>query len=42
MCRDYDGRMEGPFGTADCLWRYESDGLPASNLVQLSVQLPRI
>jgi len=37
MCRDYDGRMEGPFGVADCLWRLESEGrsLPESNLVQL-------
>ena len=25
MCRDYDGRMEGPFGVADCLWRLESE-----------------
>lgn len=37
MCRDYDGRMEGPFGVADCLWRFESEGVPApiTNLVQL-------
>jgi len=37
MCRDYDGRMNGPFGVADCLWRLESgDPLPpTSNLVQL-------
>ena len=28
MCRDYDGRMEGAFGVADCLWRYESGGQP--------------
>jgi hypothetical protein len=27
MCRDYDGRMEGPFGVADCLWRPENGGL---------------
>ncbi len=38
MCRDYDGRMEGPFGVADCLWRLESDGkpLPATSVVQLT------
>ena len=38
MCRDYDGRMEGPFGVADCLWRLESEGkpLPIANIVQLS------
>ena len=37
MCRDYDGRMKGPFGVADCLWRLESgDPLPATKaLVQL-------
>jgi hypothetical protein len=23
MCRDYDGRMSGPFGVADCLWKLE-------------------
>lgn len=27
MCRDYDGRMEGPLGVADCLWRPENAGL---------------
>jgi uncharacterized cysteine cluster protein YcgN (CxxCxxCC family) len=39
MCRDYDGRMKGPFGVADCLWRLESgDPLPPTrNLVQLEV-----
>jgi len=26
MCRDYDGRMEGPQGVADCLWRLDNDG----------------
>jgi hypothetical protein len=35
MCRDYDGRMGGPFGVPDCLWRQESAGLvqlsPGSN-----------
>lgn len=38
MCRDYDGRVDGPFGVADCLWRYEPAGLglPRSTLVQLS------
>ena len=37
MCRDYDGRMEGPFGVADCLWRYESEGrpLPPAGLVNI-------
>jgi hypothetical protein len=37
MCRDYDGRMEGPMGVADCLWRFESEGkpFPPANLVQL-------
>jgi uncharacterized cysteine cluster protein YcgN (CxxCxxCC family) len=36
MCRDYDGRMEGPFGVADCLWRLESEGKPfPAALVQL-------
>ncbi len=38
MCRDYDGRMEGPQGVADCLWRFESEGKPlptSSNLVQV-------
>ncbi|HEU4390892.1 MAG TPA: YkgJ family cysteine cluster protein [Blastocatellia bacterium] len=40
MCRDYDGRMEGPFGVADCLWRYESaePALNVPSLVQLSVR----
>jgi uncharacterized cysteine cluster protein YcgN (CxxCxxCC family) len=40
MCRDYDGRMEGPFGVADCLWRLESEGKPqpAPNLVQLVIE----
>jgi hypothetical protein len=42
MCRDYDGRMEGPFGVAECLWRLEADSAsaPASPLVQLRT-LPR-
>jgi len=36
MCRDYDGRMEGPQGVADCLWRSESEQhSPIGNLVQL-------
>jgi hypothetical protein len=36
MCRDYDGRMEGPFGVADCLWRLESgERSPTSNLVHI-------
>ena len=37
MCRDYDGRMEGPFGVADCLWRLEGNAMPTqpTNLVQL-------
>jgi uncharacterized cysteine cluster protein YcgN (CxxCxxCC family) len=37
MCRDYDGRMEGPQGVADCLWRLEDGAMPAAatNLVQL-------
>jgi hypothetical protein len=37
MCRDYDGRMDGPFGVADCLWRLESqgEGVRKDNLVQL-------
>lgn len=41
MCRDYDGRMEGPFGVAECLWRYESEGrpLPDSALVKLQSKL---
>jgi len=37
MCRDYDGRMDGPFGVADCLWRLES-GEPlrsTNNFVQI-------
>jgi uncharacterized cysteine cluster protein YcgN (CxxCxxCC family) len=33
MCRDYDGRMDGPFGVADCLWKLESQ--PETALVQL-------
>jgi len=34
MCRDYDGRVDGPFGVADCFWRLEEEGrLPS--LVQL-------
>ena len=33
MCRDYDGRMDGPFGVADCLWRLESGS--KEDLVQL-------
>jgi len=28
MCRDYDGRMKGPFGVADCFWRLEEEGRP--------------
>ena len=41
MCRDYDGRMEGPQGVAECFWRLEEQGLqiPASNLVQLQTTL---
>jgi hypothetical protein len=37
MCRDYDGRMEGPQGVADCLWRVQSEGIPLAStvLVQL-------
>jgi len=37
MCRDYDGRMEGPQGVADCFWRLEEKGLPipSANLVKL-------
>jgi hypothetical protein len=37
MCRDYDGRMEGPFGVSGCLWRLEGNAMPtqATNLVQL-------
>lgn len=37
MCRDYDGRMKGPFGVADCLWRLDAaDQLaPSEQLVQL-------
>jgi len=37
MCRDYDGTMDGPFGVADCLWRFEKEGkpLPVTNLIQL-------
>jgi len=37
MCRDYDGRMEGPQGVADCFWRLETEGqpLPVQGLVQL-------
>ena len=37
MCRDYDGRMEGPQGVADCLWRLESDetSVPPIEFVQL-------
>jgi uncharacterized cysteine cluster protein YcgN (CxxCxxCC family) len=37
MCRDYDGRMDGPFGVADCLWRLETpDPLaPKRQLIQL-------
>lgn len=40
MCRDYDGRMEGPQGVADCLWRGEEKGIraPTSALVQLEPQ----
>jgi hypothetical protein len=34
MCRDYDGRMDGPFGVADCFWRLEEEGKPLP-LVQL-------
>ena len=41
MCRDYDGRMEGPQGVTDCLWRFESGetSLPTNNLVQLQTQI---
>src|SRR5262245_5358117 len=40
MCRDYDGRMEGPFGVADCLWRLESERPPVpKKLVQLQPRL---
>jgi len=37
MCRDYDGRMEGPQGVADCLWRLESEetSVPPIEFVQL-------
>lgn len=37
MCRDYDGRMEGPQGVADCLWRFEETGgqISTTGLVQL-------
>ena len=37
MCRDYDGRMEGPQGVAECYWRLEEQGLPIpmTKLVQL-------
>ena len=37
MCRDYDGRMDGPFGVSDCLWRLETaDQLaPKQQLIQL-------
>jgi Fe-S-cluster containining protein len=38
MCRDYDGRLDGPLGVADCLWRLESSGAAGAgqaNLVQL-------
>jgi uncharacterized cysteine cluster protein YcgN (CxxCxxCC family) len=35
MCRDYDGRMDGPFGVADCLWRLEEGNHAPSSLVQL-------
>ena len=40
MCRDYDGRMDGPQGVADCLWRLDGNGMstPATNLVQLQSQ----
>lgn len=34
MCRDYDGRMDGPFGVAECFWRLEEEGKPLP-LVQL-------
>jgi hypothetical protein len=36
MCRDYDGRMDGPFGVADCLWRLESAS--RAELVQLQTR----
>jgi hypothetical protein len=37
MCRDYDGRMSGPFGTADCLWRVErTQPVPNRTLVTLT------
>ena len=35
MCRDYDGRMDGPFGVSDCLWRQEN-AERATALVQLN------
>jgi len=40
MCRDYDGRMEGPQGVADCLWKLESGetSLTGNTLVQLLMQ----
>jgi hypothetical protein len=38
MCRDYDGRMKGPFGVADCFWRLEEEGRPIPLPIQL-VQL---
>ena len=36
MCRDYDGRMDGPFGVADCLWRLESPS--KAELIQLQTR----
>jgi uncharacterized cysteine cluster protein YcgN (CxxCxxCC family) len=35
MCRDYDGRMDGPFGVPDCLWKLESQS--ETTLVQLEL-----
>ncbi|HMG34315.1 MAG TPA: YkgJ family cysteine cluster protein [Blastocatellia bacterium] len=34
MCRDYDGRIKGPFGVKDCFWRLEEQGEPLP-LVQI-------
>ena len=37
MCRDYDGRLDGPFGVSDCLWRVEMGlSTQATQLVQLN------
>lgn len=37
MCREYDGRMDGPFGVADCLWRLETETqlAPKQQFIQL-------